>query len=767
MSLTILEQRSGRLPAELTSFIGRADELAEITRLFGRGRLVTLVGPGGVGKSRLAVRAAGRVLPGYEHGVCFVDLAPLREPSLLAPALAGALGLPDPNAGTVLDVLVEFLAERRTLLVLDTCEHLVDACALLAEVLLRNAPGLHILATSRQPLDIAGEHTLNVAPLPIPVGASPDPRRPCESVRMFAERAAAVVPEWRLTPENQDAVVLLCRRLDGIPLALELAAVQLRALSVEQIVDRLDRRVLHVRGRRTAMPRHRTLENAIDWSHDLCSPGERLLWTRLSVFAGDFDLESAEQVCADAELPAGDVFDLLAGLVDKSIVRQVTRDGEARYRMLDTIREYGAERLDRRGEAGGVRDRAFAWFAGRVERAHAELASSAQPRVLAWFRDEQDNVRALIDHGIGAAADGPLIRAGLGLGRILALQGLIGEARYWSARILACRDLGGDPAATELIALAGLLAVLQNDLAASADLLERAEARASGTGDDAGLAYVRQAQGMAALYDDRTDEAVRLLTEATVLHRAAGADDVLVPIADLFLSVACCLGGDTATALEHAERAVAVTEGSGDLWCRSYGLLARGTARLLAGAADEALADVRAGLAVKRDLGDRLGVSLALDVAGGCLVSLAQPMQAARLFGCADRLRRYTGSTMFGPQHALLRGFFEQQAGEALGADAYRTAYETGESLETDIAVAEALAERPAPDAPGARPDRPALTPREREIAGLVAAGLTNREIADRLVIAKRTADSHVEHILAKLGFSSRAEIVAWVAAER
>ncbi|WP_019630554.1 ATP-binding protein [Actinomadura atramentaria] len=764
MSLTILHLREGRLPAELTSFIGRGDELAEITRLFGRGRLVTLTGPGGVGKSRLAVRAAARARAGYEHGVCFVDLAALREPSLLAPALAEALGLPDPRAGTVLDVLVDYLADRRMLLVLDTCEHLVDACALLAEVLLRSSPGLHVLATSRQPLDIAGEHTLTVAPLPVPGDGPPDPRRPCESVRMFAERAAAVVPEWRLTPENQAAVVLLCRRLDGIPLALELAAVQLRALPVEQIVDRLDRRILRVRGRRTAMPRHRTLETAIDWSHDLCSPGERLLWARLSVFAGDFDLETAEEVCGDVELPRCEIVDLIAGLVAKSIVRRVGRSDAARYRMLDTIREYGADRLERAGETAALRDRAFHWFAARIERARADLASPAQPEVLAWFRREQANIRALVDHGLAVASDDELVGALLGVGRILALQGLIGEARYWFGKVLAARDLGGD-AATELIALGGLLAVLQDDLDGAAVLLERAAARATAAGDAGSLAYVRQAQGVAALYRDRLPDAARLLGESVELHRSVGAKDVLAPVADVFLSVACTLRGDTDAALGHAERAVAVTERSGDLWCRSYGLCVRGLARLLAGDAAAALTDVRAGLAVKRDLGDRLGVSLALDMVAACLVTLDQPMQAARLLGCADRLRRYTGTTLFGPQHALLREVYERTAVETLGADAFRTAYETGEALGMAVAVGEALAERPAPSAPDERPDRPALTPREREIAELVAAGLTNREIADRLVIAKRTVDSHVEHILAKLGFSSRARIGEWMAA--
>ncbi|WP_018657088.1 ATP-binding protein [Actinomadura flavalba] len=761
MTTTSLEPRSGRLPAELTSFIGRRAELAEIGRMFARGRLVTLTGPGGVGKSRLAVRAADRLADDHADGVCFVDLSVLREPGLLARALGGALGLPDHNAATALDDLVAHLADRDLLLVLDTCERLVDACAILAELLLRSAPGLRILATSRQPLDIAGEHTLVVAPLAVPGADDHDPGAPCDSVDLFAERAAAVVPEWRLTDSDRGAVVLLCRRLDGIPLAIELAAVQLRALSVTQIVDRLDRRILHVRGRRTAMPRHQTLETAIGWSHELCSPGERLLWARLSVFEGGFDLDSAENVCADAELPAGEVFDLLAGLVAKSIVRPVTRGAAARYRMLDTIREYGAERLDRAGETAVLRDRAFAWFAGCVARAVPELTTAGQRRVLDWYRDEEANLRALLDHGLRTADDALLCPALLGLGRILALQGLIGEARYWFEHYLELREPQGR-AGTEMLALGGVLAVLQNDPDAAAGPLAAAEERAAADDDRSGLGYVRLAQGVTALYADRMADAVTALAQARDLHAEAGVTDVLTPTADVFLAVARCLGGDPRAAQDDARRAVLATTPAGELWCRSFGLCVLGLARLLDGDAAGALDDVRAGLAVKRDLGDRLGVALALDMAAACAVSLGDAPSAARWLGVADRLRTRTGTTMFGPQHALLRSFYEGQAVEAVGEDVFTAALEAGRRLGEDSAVAEALGETaPAVGAAEAGPGRRRLTPREREIAGLVADGLTNREIADRLVIAKRTADSHVEHILAKLECTSRTQIAA------
>ncbi|MGK5552393.1 LuxR C-terminal-related transcriptional regulator [Actinomadura kijaniata] len=754
MSLASLEHRSGRLPAELTSFVGRRAELDEIARLFTRCRLVTLTGPGGVGKTRLAMRAAVHVGDGLPDGVRFVDLGSLRDPALLAQTVAERLELLDQEPAAALDVLVAHLADRRMLLVLDTCEHLVDAVALLSETLLRSAPGLLVLATGRQPLEVPGEHTVVVAPLSCPKA----PAGPCESMELFADRAAAVVPGWRVTDANRDAVALLCHRLDGIPLAIELAAVQLRALSVEQLLDRFGDRLVLARGRRTSLPRHRTLRTAIDWSHELCTPGERLLWARLSVFAGDFDLESAEHVCRDdaddGELPAEHVLDTLAGLVAKSVVLRVERDGDARYRMLDTLREYGAERLAELGQRERTRERAFDWFAGQVHRAREELATAAQPGWLRWFRDEQANVRAVLDHALRDGDGSGLYPVFLGFCRILALQGLIGEARHWLRRLL---DVAAPDrtCAAEALALGGLLATLQDDLDEGRAMVARAAGRA---GDDpAGLAYVRQVQGTIELYSDRMPEAARLLAEAERLHRAAGSRDVLVPIAGVFLSAAHSLAGDTGEGERHAAAIVREAEDSGEQWCLSYGLCMRALARLLAGDPAAALPHARAALAVKDGLEDRLGVALALDITGACLIGTGGFGAGVRLFGAGDRLRTFIGTALFGRQHAQLRAFYEKSARDGLGDAAFTAAFTAGRSLDTARAVAEALGE--APERPAGRR---ALTRREREVAALVAGGLSNREIAERLVISKRTVDSHLEHILGKLGFTSRVQIATW-----
>ncbi|MGI5415249.1 ATP-binding protein [Actinomadura luteofluorescens] len=763
-----LERQTGRLPAELTSFIGRQAELEQARRLIDGHRLVTLTGPGGVGKTRLAVRAAGLAGDAFRDGVFFVCLSDLTEPSLLAQAICEALGVGERGDRPAAACLADHLADLRVLLVLDTCEHMVDECATLSEALLRSAPELRVLATSRQPLDVMGEYTFTVPPLGgarAPRDTVPDGRE-CDSVTLFAERAAATVQGWTLTRANRDAVVRLCARLDGIPLAIELAAVQLRTFSLDQVLARLGTHLFQAGGRRTGLQRHQTLRATVDWSHALCSPEERLLWARLSVFAADFDLAAAENICSGDGLDAENVAEVLTGLLEKSIVQRADRGVRVRYRMLDTLREYGAERLAARagGEAGRMRSRCFDWYAGRLERARKELAGPEQVQWLEWFDCERANVRDVLGRVLPTAHPETVRGAMETLGRFWVLKGVLGEGRHWMDRLLETRDTTG-PGWSGMLTMAALASTMQNDLAGGGALLERALAQAQAEGDRAAVADVHFCQGVAALFAGDFDLSLDGLDRADEIYGETGCDDVLSLLVEVFRAVVHLFENDFSAAVEHADRAVRLGEEREEFWVRSYGMLVGGLSLWLAGDLDGAVRRLRRALRTKRDLGDRLGITLGLEAIAGCLCSGGDHVRAARLLGAADRMRESTRTSWFGPYHAVLRDLHIDKTVEALGEARYRAAFEEGERLPLALAIMEAL-EEPAPASPAAGADGDGaspLTERERQVAGLVAEGLSNRGIAERLTIAKRTADSHVEHILAKLGFSSRAQIAVWI----
>ncbi|WP_157181603.1 ATP-binding protein, partial [Actinopolymorpha alba] len=341
--------RAGNLPVDATSFVGRRSELAEVRRILSTARLVTLTGVGGVGKTRLALRVAAGLQRAFPDGAWLVDLTLLSDPRLLAQTVAEALEIREQSRRDPMDILADYLSDRHMLLILDNCEQLSQASAMLADRLLRAAPGLRILATSRQRLNVATEHTVAVPPLSLPkefprAGAG-GAFAPSEAVLLFTERATAARYDFVLSEDNKDAVVGICQRLEGIPLAIELAAARLRSLSPEQILERLDDRYrLLTAGPKNVAPRHQTLRALIDWSYDLCTPAEQRFWARSAIFAGSFDLAATEAVCADDTQPE-DVIDLVTELIDKSILVREEHAGQARYRQLDLIRQYGRHRL--------------------------------------------------------------------------------------------------------------------------------------------------------------------------------------------------------------------------------------------------------------------------------------------------------------------------------------------------------------------------------------------------------------------------------------
>jgi predicted ATPase/DNA-binding CsgD family transcriptional regulator len=778
-SLAVERRRTGHLPAEVTRFIGRTRELGEVKQGLERSRLVTLRGVGGVGKSRLALRTAKVVRRSFVDGVRLVELSSLREPELLAHTVAEALGLPDQTAGDPLDLLADHLADRQLLLVLDTCEHLVDACAKLAEVLLRAAPRLRILATSREPLDVIGEHALLISPLDAP-GPS-DPVGDYDSVRLFADRATAMMPGFAITEDNQQAVARLCRRLDGIPLAIELAAVRLRVMSVEQVVERLDHRFRLLGTARTSLDRHQTLHAAIGWSHQLCTPDEQLLWARLSVFPGGFDLEAAERVCATTTLPVDDLFDLLCRLVEKSIVlREPVGD---RYRLLDTIREYGIEQLELLGERAELSRRHRDHFLGLAARSSAAALSADQVGWLTRLHNENANLRVALDYSFATPGEEQAGRRMTVLLRHYWLSlGLFTEGRRWHGQALAAPDTppatgedtsepaaadhsAADHAAAErpwLLYGSGVLAVQQGDLTVAAEPLRQAARLAADLGDRDLRAHVTDAQGITLFFAGDLDGAQTHFESALADYAVIGHSDPFALVTPVRLAGVCILTGDLDRAVRLSEECLSAGAAENEQWGRALALWVRGAVRWMSGDLDSAVEDTLGCLRIRETLGDLHGITMSIDLLTVCAAGRGEFERAAVLSGAGDALwETLHAPIQQGPHYMEIRRHAAETARQELGDERFATAALRGRRLSLPDAIALARDEV-TPQVPETTPDP--LTKREREIAELVALGLSNREIAERLVIAKRTVDSHLEHILAKLDFGSRTQIAAWAA---
>lgn len=721
-----------------------------------RYRLVTLRGVGGVGKTRLALHLAADLRRSFADGVWLTELSALRNAELLARTVAASLGLPDQAAGDPVDLLSDYLAERHLLLILDTCEHLVDACAKLAESLLRAAPRLRILATSREPLDVAGEQALLISPLEVPdsdeAAAGSDP------VALFADRADAILPGFTLTAANQQQVVQLCRRLDGIPLALELAAVRLRTMSIEQIAARLDDRFLLLGPARSSENRHQTLRAAVGWSHDLCTAQEKLLWARLSVFPGGFDLEAAEHVCAGEILTADTLFDILGRLVEKSIV--VCEQDGRRYRMLDTIREYGAEQLAVLGEREQLQLRHRAYYLGLAERSAAGSLGPEQVGWLVRLQQETANLRVALDYSYACPGqDVTGLRMTVLLRHYWLSLGLFTEGRRWHDRALA---VGSDsPEAAWAVYGAGVLALQQGDLERAEPLLARAGNLAEVLHDRDLRAHVTDAKAIALFFTGDLQGAGAGHESALAEYAEIGFSDPFALVTFTRLAAVCCLTGELGRAIALSEQCLRISEELGEQWSRGTALWTRGAARWLSGDIGDAVEDTLACLRIKESLGDLHTITMAIDLLAVCLVAQEDFARAAELCGAGDSFwKTLRAPIQQGPYYAEIRRSAAETCRQALGDERFESARQRGMELSVPEAIAVARNEAPAL-AGRASADR--LTRREREIAGLVTQGLGNREIAEQLVLAKRTVDSHIEHIFNKLGFTSRAQIAAWV----
>ncbi|MGP3983937.1 ATP-binding protein [Streptomyces sp. KR80] len=756
-----------RLPADTTSFIGRRREVAEAKRLLSSTRMLTLTGVGGVGKTRLGLRIAGEVERAFPDGVWLVELAALTDERLLAHTVIDALGIRQ-RARPPVEALCDFLADRQLLLVLDNCEHLLDAVASLAGQLLRAAPGLRILATSRQPLGVQGEYILDVPPLPVPdpeAGVPPGSLPRYDAVRLFLERAGAMQTGFTLSDQNAQAVSRICGRLQGIPLAIELAAMWLRRLALEQILDRLDDQLhLLTRGWRAAPPRQRTLRAAIDWSYELCSPKEQLLWAKLSVFAGSLDLEAAEEVCAGDGIDRTEMLDLISGLVDKSIIGCVRpEDGPARYQLLETIRQYGRELLADSGQEVALRRRHRDWYRHLAEENEAAWTRPDQVEWLFRMARDHSNLRAAFEFSVAEPGGA---QAALAIGSSLwpywLASGAFTEARHWLGEALAA-DPQHSRVRAKALWVAGWHAVQQGDVAGGVPLLAECRQLAEELGDETALAWAIEWSGQAALHGSDIPRAVELFSEALERHRSLGNVSGIV-VGLYLLASATSAAGDPRSA-ELGEEMLALCRERGLRWSSSYALHVLGVAMFRQGNLPRAVSLVRESTRLRHAFHDPLGTALCIELLAWTAGAQDRHARAAELLGAARVFWRVVGTSPdkyghLAPPHERC----EAQARAALGDKAFQAAVRHGETLGPDEAVALALGEEAATTAEVTTTAAPTLTPREREIAGLVAQGLSNREIAAQLVIAQRTAEGHVEHILAKLGFHSRAQIAAWAA---
>ncbi|MET9906498.1 LuxR C-terminal-related transcriptional regulator [Streptomyces sp. NPDC006476] len=772
-------RRDRQLPVETTSFVDRRGEQTKGHELLDRARLVTLTGPGGVGKTRLAARIAARVERTFPDGVRFVQLAGLDDPALVPVAAADALGLHDHSSQPPLDALVEQVRDRRLLLVLDNCEHLLQACADLSAALLHGTTGVRVLATSRHRLGLTEEHLLEVRPLPVP-----DPDGDLTSadgypaLALFADRAAAVVPGFRLTAANRAAVARLCHRLDGLPLAIELAAVRMRVLGVEQLLERLDDRYrLLTAGSTAALPRHQTLRAAVDWSHELCTEQEQLVWARASVLAGGFDAETAEAVCADGErVHAYEVLEAVAGLVDKSVLGREEGPGGVRYHLLDTLRHYGLEKLRQEaGEEVAARRRQREWVQRRAAGFESAWFGPGQREIVARLRADQDNLRAALDFSLTEPGEA---RAGLRLAGTLWFYwhacGAPREGRYWLDRALAaCPEPTRERA--RALWIVGLLAGSQEALTSGLARAEEARDLARSLGDEAEAAHAEYVIGVLRLFNNDVSGALEHYRATVARGRVLGQHLSLVGLDRVEL--ACALGflGEADQAIEVCVETRRLCEEHGEEWVLSYVLRMLALAHTVKGEWEQAERHARDALRRKLAVRDIIGIGLTLDLLAQTAARRGAAERAAVLLGGADRVWADVDRFRWGSQAlGATRLESESRAREALGRAAYERSYARGAALGLTATVGYAVGEptgelppqRPEP-APAERCDAVRLTRRESEVAQLVAQGLANQQIADRLVIARRTAEGHVERILSKLGFSNRSQIAAWVTAQR
>ncbi|HLO01891.1 MAG TPA: LuxR C-terminal-related transcriptional regulator [Symbiobacteriaceae bacterium] len=814
--LRSLDHIPNNLPVQLTSFVGRQEAIAAVAERLSSARLVTLTGAGGSGKTRLALQVGAELLDQYPDGVWLVDLSSLSDPALVAATVAAALQLKEEPGRPTLEVLRAALANRRLLILLDNCEHLITSCAHIANRLLAEAPLFGILATSREPLGIPGEVVWPVPALSIPrdgVWPSQHQLAQYEAVQLFIQRARVVQSSFSLSPQNAPALAAICRRLDGIPLALELAAARTRILSVEQIAERLDDRFrLLTVNARTALPRHQTLRATLDWSYDLLTEQERVLWRRLAVFGGSFSLEAVEGVCAWEPVDPLTVIDLLAYLVDKSLVVAEEQRGVKRYRLLETMRQYARARLADAGEEDQLFCRYCEFYITWTSQLDPSRVGS--PDWLTRLEPEHDNIRQAVQWAIDSGRDLYAMRLCAETWFFWMVRGYTSD---WSKvlRLVESPALRSDEANwTTLLRAAGALWMHLGQLEKSEEMARRSLMLSRASGDQISIAVSLNNISVVLQNTGRYAEAIEAATEAVTINEAldrqmpaawtranlAGAHlaigqlkeahDVLVvglaqqiPLGDRsgeafsheYLGLTLMAQGDLKGAQLHLERSLQLREADNDP--RGVGASKAGLGELALRLKewDRAESLLWESVRLRQRAGALASINNSLDTLAWLFAARGEWAKAVRMTGAAEALRRRQGIQRW----PIYDRETEQRlapANQALGVETAQAEFAIGSRLPLEelLKMAEAVptvvsATAPAAEAPGQQSplsthDHPALTTREQEIIKLLAQGQTAREIGAQLFLSPRTVEKHEENIRNKLAVPNRAALVAWAA---
>jgi len=712
----------------------------------------------------------------YPDGAWFAELAALSEPDLVPQAVADATGAREQPGRPIAETVTEHLGEKRGLLVLDNCEHLVDAAARLVDFLLTSCAHLKVLATSREPLSVEGEILFSVPPLPVPAGLLGDPAKigGDDSVQLFVERARLRLPGFLLTKENARSVVAVCNRLEGLPLAIELAAARMGTLAIDEMAQKLDDSLdLLSTGPRTVPPRQRTMRAAIGWSHELLSEQEKAMFRRLSVFAGGFTLEAAEAVCPGSIIEEGEVLNLASRLVDKSlVVAETNAEGRVRYLMLEPVRQYAHELLVRSGEIEEARRGHAQFFRALAERAEPELKGTTQEAWLGRLEDEHDNFRAALSWMVEKGEVELALRLSAVLVEFWHLHVHHTEAQRWLEDALA-EEGGSPPVRMKALERACFLAWEQGDYERAVVLGEDGLVLARRFGDDASAAAILANLGSVAMSRMEVDRASALLEEAVAMYRASG-DEWGLSYALYRLGMVAVVRRDHVRAMTLHEESLTLARKSGDevgivqaLGLGALTALIRGDYRQA-----EALGITGTELSWRLEIGHY--ITGYFDTLGSSASVRGRSVRAIRLWAAARSLREAMGIPRMPAEMAFYEPYVEAARGQLDDATG-KMAWSEGQAMSMEQAIEYALTEEsarttavPVPEKPPAGTRRFALTRGEREVATLLTQqGLTNRQIAFELSISEHTVATHIAKIMKKLGLHSRGQITAWVTAQR